>query len=74
MSIFKIICAIIFTLTLSQAWAVDKQVSETTANENNSQNVTSNIPPVTLPQDQDEIDAAPDDNEFAPPEKTTDPK
>ena len=53
MSIFKIFCAIVFTLTLSQAWAVDKQVSETTTNDNNSQNITSNIPPVTLPQDQD---------------------
>lgn len=80
MSIFKISCTLVLTLTLTQAWAEDKQNAQTiTTHENNIQNASTDIPPVTLPQDQDEIDAAPDDNEFAPSEETigskeTDPK
>ena len=59
----KIIFALILSLGFTIAWAEDVQHS-TTNTTSTSDSQTTSQPSVVLPQDEDEIDAAPDDHEF----------
>ena len=56
----KIMLALLLTASYSHTWA-----DETTAPDSqNTETQSTTKPAVILPQDEDEIDAAPDDHEF----------
>ena len=62
MQLKKIILGLILSISYVHVWADDTTTSDSQNTE--TQTTTTTKPAVILPQDEDEIDAAPDDHEF----------
>ena len=63
MHLKKVILGLILSMSFVQTWA-DEPTTQATTDTQSTEMAVPTKPAVILPQDEDEIDAAPDDNEF----------